>query len=295
MAKLALPYNIINGDAVDAGPVESNYQTIESYSNQELLERGGTVAMTAQLKLVGNPVAALDAAPKQYVDQVVPIGGVLMYAGTTAPVGGTWLLCDNTEYQQATYPELALVIGAAAGRFRVPDLMSRFPVGGGGAYAHKSVGGSADTALPAHAHDISHTHAYVQTGGHNTDHSHGFSGSTGAADRALGTSSNGGHNHVPSAPGENFITNGAGGIGAQITLDGPAYMLDTLTSWNGDHSHAVTDHLHAFSGGTGGVSTDHSHGVAVPTFNGASNQQGVSPAGLNMPPYFAIAFIIRAK
>jgi len=51
---ISLPYTIVNGDPVDAGPVEANYQTIERYTNQEVIQRNGAVAMTAQLKLVGS-------------------------------------------------------------------------------------------------------------------------------------------------------------------------------------------------------------------------------------------------
>jgi len=298
MAKIALPYTIINGDPVDAGPVQSNYQTIETYSNQELIERGGTVAMTAQLKLVGNPVAALDAAPKQYVDTMVPIGGILLFAGSTAPVGGTWLLCDGTEYQQATYPELAAVIGAANGRFNVPALINRVPVGGGGDYAHKSIGGSADAVVIAHGHDISHTHAANNTGTVSNDHSHAVNITSGASDRALGTSSNGDHSHVVALAGSSgFLVDGIGASpSAGIDLgEENAYGFVPATSVAGAHTHSVTDHLHAVSGYTGGISADHTHTSQTPTFNGASNQVGVAGAGLNMPRYFALAFIIRAK
>ena len=292
MAKIALPYTIINGDPVDAGPVQSNYQTIEAYSNQELIERGGTVAMTAQLKLVGNPVAALDAAPKQYVDTMVPIGGILLYAGSVAPVGGIWLLCDNTEYQQATYPELAAVIGAANGRFNVPNLMDRFPVGGGGAYAHKSIGGRPDAVVPLHAHTIDHGHA--STGTVSNDHSHSVNIVSGAADRALGTSSNGDHNHYASGdPAVNVLGAVAGGTSLQAGDGGPSVGYYATTSINGAHTHTVTDHLHGVNGNTGGISANHTH--TVPAMAGSSGQAGVNPALGNLPPYFALAFIIRAK
>ena len=299
MAKISLPYNIVNGDAVDAGPVESNYQTIETYTNQELIERGGTVAMTAQLKLVGNPVAALDAAPKQYVDQVVPIGGILLFAGSTAPAGGTWLLCDGTEYQAATYPELAAVIGASAGRFNVPALVNRFPVGGGGAYAHKTTGGNTDaTGLPAHSHDTTHTHDSATTSTFDHNHVHDVGGSTGAADRPLGTSNDGGHTHSPGAPGLNFIGNGGAGEAA-VRADSDGYTFFHDTTNNGAHTHTVTDHNHGFSATTAGIkagwATAHSHTFQPPTFNGASGSTGVNTINANLPPYFAIAFIIRAK
>lgn len=285
---LALPYTIVNGDPVDANPVQSNYRMIETYTNQEVIDRAGTVAMNAQLKLVGNPVAPLDAAPKQYVDQQLPIGVVMMYGGTVAPPGGIWLLCDGTEYQSTTYPELAAVMGATAGRFNVPSLVDRLPVGGGAAYAHHSTGGSADAALPQHGHAIDHGHA--DTGLVSNDHSHHISFMSGASDRPLGTSPSGDHVHGE-VSGQAFVTSG----GPSEIAFGAGFGIQTpsTTGGGGNHTHSVTDHLHPINGDTGGISANHSH--TVPVMVGASGQAGVAPTGLNLPPYYAIAFIIKAR
>ena len=294
---ISLPYTIINGDPVDAGPVESNYQTIERYTNQELVNRAGTVAMTAQLRLVGNPVAALDAAPKQYVDQMLPIGIITMFGGGAAPPGGIWLLCDNTAYEVATYPLLAAVLGVSSGTFQVPDLRDHFPVGAGSSYPNRSQGGRADSVLPAHGHDISHTHGGATTSAFDHNHVHDVGGSTGAADRPLGTSNDGGHTHSPGAPGLNFIGNGGTGEAA-VRADSDGYTFFHDTTNNGAHTHTVTDHLHPFFTTTGGIkagyASTHDHTFQPPTFNGASDQQGVSPVGANLPPYIAVTFIIRA-
>ena len=69
MAKLDMQYDILNDTPATASPVEANFNRIEQHINQELIERDGTVAMRAQLQLVGDPVTDLDAAPKQYVDR----------------------------------------------------------------------------------------------------------------------------------------------------------------------------------------------------------------------------------
>lgn len=70
------------------------------------------------------------------------IGEIHIFAGYTAPDG--YLLCDGSEYSQSDYPELYKVIGdqynearsyrdisyeTSPGKFRVPDLRSRFIVG----------------------------------------------------------------------------------------------------------------------------------------------------------------------
>jgi len=71
MAKITFPYNLVNDTPADANPVESNFNRIEQYINQELIERDGSVSMRQALRLAGDPVSALDAAPKQYVDAKV--------------------------------------------------------------------------------------------------------------------------------------------------------------------------------------------------------------------------------
>jgi len=289
MAKISLPYSIINGDPVDAGPVESNYQTIENHANQELIERGGTVAMTAQLKLVGNPVAALDAAPKQYVDQVVPIGGILMYGGTVAPAGGVWLLCDGSEYQEATYPALAAIIGAAAGRFNVPALVNRLPVGGGGTYAHKTTGGSADAIVPIHAHTMAHSHVADAT---NTDHLHTVNGHSHGVG-SVAVSLQGAHTHGGDAGP--LVQALQSGINVSRDVGPTAFWGGwSGTTVAGDHGHTLSGFTDNTAPGTGWQDRSAAHGHGIQAFNGATSNAGEALAGKNMPPYFALAFIIRA-
>lgn len=71
MAKISLPYDVANYTPADATPVETNFNRIEQHINQEVIERGGTVAMTGQLKLAADPLSPLDASTKQYVDTAI--------------------------------------------------------------------------------------------------------------------------------------------------------------------------------------------------------------------------------
>ena len=296
MAKLSLPYTIENGDAVDAGPVEGNYQTIQLFSNSEVIERGGTVAMTAQLKLVGNPVGALDAAPKQYVDQILPIGAITMFAGAAAPVGGVWLLCDGTEYQETTYPDLAKVIGATSGRFTVPNLVQRMPMGTGTGYAMGASGGSPDAAQVAHAHRIDHAHDYANTTPESADHAHL------GADHLHGVSivsdTQGNHTHTVllgqflNATQSNVTSHMQAGASNQLPIS-----LNPTTDAAGAHAHNINGQTGAADRAlwTGGVNTAHVHGYSAPAMTGSTDTVGVAAAGANLPPYFVVNFIVRAK
>jgi hypothetical protein len=292
MAKMALPYTIINGDPVDAGPVQSNYTTIQQHSNQEMIERGGTVAMVGQLKLAGNPVAELDAAPKQYVDQLLPVGIITMFGGATAPVGGVWLLCDGTQYEATAYPALAAVIGGVvSGLFRVPNLVNRFPYGGGGSVGHGATGGTADAVVVAHTHAIDHAHG--NTGTTNTDHLHAVEWHNHRVD--LFTNFAGDHTHS----GQDGPLVQALGAGIHVSEGGagPAFYAGwSATSTSGSHQHATNGDTGGATPNTGWQDRTGTHAHTTPAFNGASGgaSSGESGTGKNLPPYVAISFVIRA-
>ena len=107
---------------------------------------------------------------------VNPPGVVVPYAGAATPTG--WLLCDGSEYIIAEYQQLFDAIGYTfkdtpeSGKFAVPDLRGRFPLGldnMNGVSANRvtsnsadSLGGSGGTEtktisiqnLPEHEHDL---------------------------------------------------------------------------------------------------------------------------------------------
>lgn len=82
MTKLDLPYDLANKTPADANPVETNFNRTELHINQELIERDGSVAMRAALRLANStPVDPLDAASKGYVDLRGPQTAVVAGAG----------------------------------------------------------------------------------------------------------------------------------------------------------------------------------------------------------------------
>jgi microcystin-dependent protein len=295
MAKLDLPYQIINDSPASATPVQSDFTRLEQHINAELIERGGTVAMVAQLRLVGNPVNALDAAPKQYVDTILPIGGIMMFGGTVAPAGGIWLMCDGSPYQTADYPALFAVIGTrfggSGGFFNVPPMVDRVAVGGGGKYAVGVQGGRADTALLLHSHTINHGHG--DTYGADINHAHGVNAHSHGVG-SVAVSANGAHQHTPSGGG-NFVTNGTGGVSVGLDVGGgTGLQYDPLTNPQGSHGHTLSGFTDNASPGTGLMDRNNPHAHPTQVFNGASGQTGVAGAEQNMPPYVAMAYLIRA-
>jgi microcystin-dependent protein len=297
-----LQYDVVNYTPADASPVDSNFNRIQQYINTDLINKDGTVAMTAQLQLVGNPIAALDAAPKQYVDTFVPIGSILMFGGSSAPAGGQWALCNGADLAQSDFPGLFAIIGVtyggSGGHFNLPNLSGKFPIGQSATDALATTGGNRNAVVVNHTHSVDHAHPVGTTGNDNQshthpgqNHAHAFSGTTGAMDRSAN------HAHYMRGIGTTSV---AGGFGEGNVSDisngsfGPAFN----TSDNG------VDHLHGFSGTTsgvdrdittGGINNNHNHNFQTPTFSGASGNPagGVVATNTNMPPYLSINFIIR--
>lgn len=302
---LDLQYDIINDTPAAAGPVEANFTRTEQYINNELIARDGHVAMTGQLRLVGSPVNDLDAASKNYVDQVLPIGIVMMFGGAGVPPGGRWLLCDGTEYQTADWPELFEAIGSAyggsAGRFNVPNLGGRVGLGADVAHPTATTGGSADSVgLPAHTHTIDHTHAPVSTAVASADHVHGVNDHQHSMAHTHAIDN---HRHwILPTPGSSVVRSETAGGASLIPLGAGGNTMD-FANTTGDQQ-AVTNTVTQSPSNTAGLvaatwttgmDTNHSHNVQVPALAGASGVTGSGVANGNLPPYLAIEFVIRAK
>jgi len=305
VSKIDLQYDLVNLTPASASPPQANFNRIEQHINQELIERGGTVAMEAQLKLVGDPVQQLDAAPKQYVDAVLPIGIIMMFGGASAPPGGRWAICNGAELQTTTYPELFAVIGTnfggTGGRFNLPNMVDRVPMGNGGLAAIGATGGVRDAVVPNHTHPIDHNHPTITTGTesvyhvHNMDHYHNqLVGTTGTE------SANHTHNSGPFAFVKTGFTN-------QMKVDSGSPSIGVQTGDSGT-SIESTPHTHSVNGATnyasqtspqwlntGNQSVGHTHSANVLPLAGTSGAAsgGVVATDKNLPPYIGVAYIMR--
>jgi microcystin-dependent protein len=199
-------------------------------------------------------------------DAFTPIGSILSYAGSTAPVN--WLLCDGSAISRSTYSDLFAVCGTTYGgsgsTFNLPDLRNKLPMGAGVTFARGSTGGSTSVTIstsqmPSHSHGISGS---ADSAG---SHGHSLSGSVG---------SGGSHQHSESAAGTRSDILAGGGTTTGTSISG-------TTGSAGDHSHSMSGS--ADSGGS------HSHSLS-----GTSGTAGSGASLTITNPYQAVSYIIRA-
>jgi hypothetical protein len=143
-----------------------------------------------------------------------------------------------------------------------PDLRNRFVVGAGGNYSVNATGGSADAIVVSHSHSDGNYSA-DSVGNHTHDHGN------------YGTNNNGAHVHTyvdQQAHNEGYRPWKAG--------DNDCGARTGNTGGAGEHSHSVTGD----SGGGG----SHSHGIS-----GNSGTTGNSGTNANLPPYYALCYIMK--
>jgi len=192
----------------------------------------------------------------------VPIGGIIIWSGASNAIPTHWSLCS----------------GQTVNGNATPDLRNRFVVGAGSTYSVGATGGFTD------AINISHTHTTNSTGSHG--HS-GSSNSTGSHGHAVKTvHSNGGdatRDGYPSlkGPGGDHYERSHRAVGElgqtwSSLQNNNNNNNGNFINTNGSHSHTIT----VSSGGS------HSHSV---------NSSGSSGSGRNLPPYYALCYIMRTS
>jgi microcystin-dependent protein len=289
---LHLPNDIINGSLADAVPVEQNYELIQDYINNQVINADGSVAMTGPLLLAGSPTQPNQAVNKTYADAIMPVGIMMPWPGSAAPAGN-WRLCNGASLAVANYPALHGVIGysygGSGGSFLLPNTTGRLLVtvdpSRPAFAAVGKVGGDWDIPVPAHVHAMAHTHEHPHTHLHSHTHSiahdHGQVNTTDAGDHIhyfsyMATQQDDG------GPYARIIGYVGGGLHAAV---GNA----------GNHHHAVN--LPAFAGDTADV-----HGAAPTAQPNEATTSGVSTANTastgtagaeHIPPFVTINYIIR--
>ena len=228
----------------------------------------GSMALSASPTFTGTP-AAPTASPGTNTTQIattafalangIPSGAIILWSGAIGSIPSGWLLCNGTS--------------------GTPDLRDRFIVGAGSTYAVAATGGATTvtlgtTNLPSHTHsisasgttstvDINHTHSFsAQTGGQSADHTHGPAG---GASSFMGVPNNGQSGRTDAGQATNF----------------------------GSTSGTSNDHSHSVSGNTGSMSANNTHNHTV-TVSGTSGATGSGTAFSILPPYYALAYIMKA-
>ena len=234
-----------------------------------------------------------------------PAGTVVSWAGAATSLPTGYLLCDGSAISRTAYSDLFAAIGTTHGSgdgsttFNLPNLVERFVLGAdGNDPTVASTGGTSDAILVSHSHTINnHTHSFSGSGSDTVNIS--VSGTTGNQSanhtHTFSTDTQGDHNHQWGTDDNQ----GAGGGTNNPDANGGQSWKGT-TSTNGAHSHGGTtagvsnNHNHTFSGsGSDNVSISVSGTTGNPS-NTGTNAQGSSATGANMPPYYALCYIIKA-
>ena len=150
--------------------------TVKTNASTRLTINSTAATSTVPVVLPTLPTTALQAATKSYVDQVLPAGCIMPYAGTSAPT--SWLSCDGSTVSRTTYATLFAAIGTTWGAgdgsttFKIPDLRGAFLRGSGTSSldpsSPRTVGSFQAEAYLSHTHsDAGHVHEYSSfaTGG----------------------------------------------------------------------------------------------------------------------------------
>jgi hypothetical protein len=125
-----------------------------------------------------------------------------------------------------------------------------------------------------HTHTLSHTHSMTHT------HSAG----------SYDTNGGGGHQHT-SAYSTPFWDSESEGF------SGWAYSNSQSPSGNQNIGNSIGDHTHSVSGTSGPASSSNTGGASNTTTSGASSSntgsEGSSGTNANLPPYYALCYIMK--
>jgi len=191
-----------------------------------------------------NPTNSQDAATKSYVDNSIPIGGIIMWSGRISTIPTNWRLCNGSN--------------------GTPDLRNKF-----------IIGASLDTST-SNSSWLTKAHTDIETS--NT----GTYNVTGGTKDAVVVS----HSHGITDPGHYHRQGSGGGILYSHPPNGGLTPGGTFYDVEG--------------GPEGGYFSLYSNLAftykSKQAFSGISiNSEGQSGTNKNLPPYYALAFIMRVS
>jgi len=125
---------------------------------------------TGNVSVYNTPSSNNHVANKAYVDNSIPIGGIIMWSGAGVTLPSNWKLCDGSVYSGITTPDLR-------GRFVLSSGQ------GGGGLTNRGVGstGGVETVTLTVDQIPSHNHGGLTTSDNSTNngsHEHTVTGTT---------------------------------------------------------------------------------------------------------------------
>jgi len=188
----------------------------------------------------------------------------------TAAYGTSTTQLATTAFVQASLPSGVIVMWSGSiasipggwllcnGSSGTPDLRDRFIVGAGSTYAVAATGGSANATLVSHTHTATSTSTFTGT--------------------ALGN-----HTHSITDPGHTHSTQQAGLFGG-----------GGLTFTGGGYSVSAPPTLSATTGITGTNAASAGTPAGTVSTSTSNSTEGSSATNANLPPYYALAYIMKA-
>jgi len=306
--------NILNDTPVNAIDVDWNFQAIEDYTATDLVHRDGSVSMEAPLNLLGAPpTLAAHAAPKSYVDALLPVGMMMAFGGPVAPSG--WALCDGSPKSTtdpayvALFTTIGYAFGGSGGTFNLPDTRGKTVVGrsaGDALFGNVgSTGGSRDASLPSHSHtvnphshggttqatDINHTHD-LQNHTHGLGNHYHDSNVRRGYDIALANIPGG--QGIGGAWARTNTTWQTGGAPVEFSLRETAVTNDALPGAGHQNTGGPSAGSDGPSyNGSGWMNTNNAHAHPVYMDSPGTNAAGVAAANGNIQPFICVNHIIR--
>lgn len=163
-----------------------------------------------------DPSASADVVTVSFLDQIVPIGGIILWSGSTGSIPSRWALCNGSN--------------------GTPNLTDRFVVGAGNSYSVGATGGST-----THSHSgPSHNHSWSDTSSSAGGHSHDVNLSGDTSNRGIAgggaivspashdhgnTDSVGGHTHSVSGTTSSSGTGSTGTTSSRPPYYALAYIM----------------------------------------------------------------------